>query len=180
MKDKLDPLRYPIGKFQPPEHISRKQLTEWIQELEILPSRYQDLVAQLEEEQLETPYREGGWTVRQVVHHVADSHHNSYVRFKWALTEESPVIKPYDEKGWAALFDSQTSPVQFSLDHLRVVHTKLVFLLRGLTSEQLKREFIHPEGQVRTSLEENIGRYVWHGKHHYAHIENLLIRKGWK
>lgn len=179
MEEKLDSLRYPIGKFQRPDLISREQLLEWIQELDDMPGRYQELVAQLEEEQLETPYRPGGWTVRQVIHHVADSHHNSYIRFKWALTEDNPVIKPYDEKGWAALFDSRTAPIQISLDHLQVVHTKLVYLLRGLTDDQLKREFVHPEGQVYTSLEENIGRYVWHGNHHYAHIHQLLIREGW-
>lgn len=110
---------------------------------------------------------------------MADSHHNSYLRFKWALTEAEPVIKAYDEKAWADLFDSKTAPIELSLAHLRAVHAKLVFLLRGLDGEQLKRVFVHPESQAKTPLDENIGRYAWHGRHHLAHIENLLKRKGW-
>ena len=147
--------------------------------METYPEKLRSLVEGLSEEQLETPYRPEGWTVRQLVHHISDSHHNSYIRFKWALTEDMPVIKVYDEKKWAELHDTRTAPIALSLAHLNAVHTKLVFLLRGLNRSNLKRSFIHPEGNIKTSLEENIGRYVWHGKHHYAHIENLLNRKGW-
>lgn len=178
--DKPDSLRYPIGKFEMPDPLGQEQLEMWIHELEVMPERYRELTAGLKAYQLDTPYRPGGWTVRQVVHHVADSHHNSYIRFKWALTEEDPVIKPYDEKAWAGLFDSQTAPIHISLDHLGAVHAKLVYLLKGLSPDQLKRRFIHPDGNLSTTLEENIGRYVWHGNHHYAHIENLLLREGWK
>ena len=178
-KNSLETLRYPIGKFESPEPIAEHHIEDWIQQLERMPKRYQDLVYNLREEQLETPYRPGGWTIRQVIHHVADSHHHSYIRFKWALTEESPRIKPYFEKEWAKLFDSQEAPVQLSLDHLKVVHAKLVYLLEGLSRSELQRTFIHPDGNVVTSLEENIGRYAWHGNHHYAHIKNLLIREGW-
>ncbi len=176
----LETLRYPIGKFQRPEIITPEQIQDWIKQLEELPGRIQTLCSKLTEEQLGTPYRPEGWTVRQLVHHIADSHHNSYIRFKWALTEESPVIKPYFEKEWANLFDSRSAPIQLSLDHLKAVHAKLVYLLKGLSPIDLKRTFLHPDDKESTSLEENIGRYAWHGSHHYAHIEQLLIREGWK
>lgn len=175
----MEQLRYPIGKFEAPPTITKEQLEEWITVLEHLPQRLQDLVASLSEEQLETPYRPGGWTVRQLVHHISDSHHHSYIRFKWALTEDNPVIKPYGEKAWADLFDSKTAPVQMSLDHLKVVHAKLVHLLKGLSKDDLQRKFTHPDGNIESTLEENIGRYAWHGSHHYTHIANLLAREGW-
>lgn len=178
-KQELETLRYPIGKFHMPENISELQIEEWIDALEEFPERLKNLVLSLDQEQLETPYRPGGWRVRQLIHHISDSHHNSYIRFKWALTEDNPLIKVYDEKKWAELHDSITAPIENSLFHLEAIHRKLVFLLRGLGSNELKRTFIHPEGGVETSLEENIGRYVWHGNHHYAHITNLLRRKGW-
>ena len=171
-------LRYPIGHFEVPESITDTLLSEWTEALQFFPGKLSDLVGLLVDVQLDTPYRPGGWTIRQVVHHLADSHHNSYMRFKWALTEPTPLIKVYDEKSWASLFDSQTGPVSISLNHLRAVHDKLVYLLKGLDRDQLKRKFRHPQSGL-TSLEENVGRYVWHGNHHYAHIENLLQEKGW-
>ncbi|SRR5690606_5284612 len=174
----LDRLRYPIGKFKVPEAINENQLNEWISVLEHFPQRLLALVSPLSEKQLDSPYRPGGWTIRQLVHHISDSHHNCYSRFKWALTEEGPLIKAYDEKGWAELFDSRTAPVQLSLDHLRAVHAKLVHLVKGLSREDLKRTFIHPNGQVEYSLEEQLGRYAWHSVHHYTHIENYLKREG--
>ena len=128
--------------------------------------------------QLDTPYRPGGWTVRQVVHHVPDSHLNSLVRFKWALTEDRPTIKAYDEKGWAALPDYQVIPIAHSLDLLESLHVRWVGLLRNLSWTQLQREFVHPEsGPV--SLAETIGAYAWHGQHHLAHIQHLIEREGW-
>lgn len=175
----IEALRYPTGKFKRPERISLDQIQIWIDALEAYPAKLQSLVQNLDDSQLDTAYRPGGWTIRQVVHHVADSHHNSYTRFKWALTEEQPVIKPYEEKGWAGLHDSLKAPLSLSLDHLRAVHAKLVYLLHGLDPQQLERIFIHPEGQVASSLAENIGRYVWHGKHHYMHIRNACLRQGW-
>ena len=178
-KETLEKLRYPIGKYEIPDPITDKHLEEWISILENLPQRLSTLVEPLSEAQLETPYRPGGWTVRQVIHHVSDSHHHSYIRFKWALTEDNPIIKPYLQSGWAELFDSRTAPIQMSLDHLKVVHHKLVYLLRGLSREQLQRKFTHPEDNSETSLLENIGRYVWHGNHHFAHINNLIHREGW-
>ncbi|WP_437396926.1 YfiT family bacillithiol transferase [Flagellimonas lutimaris] len=178
-KETLEQLRYPIGKFNMPESITENDLKQWITVLENLPQRLSDLVTPLTEQQLETPYRPEGWTVRQLVHHISDSHHNSYIRFKWALTEDTPTIKAYDEKAWAELFDTRTAPIQMSLNHLSAIHAKLVYLLKGLSSDDLKRTFIHPDGNQESTLEENIGRYAWHSNHHYAHIQNLIKRKGW-
>jgi len=175
----LEQLKYPIGKYVIPNPITDGHLSDWITILEQLPARFEAMVTPLSEKQLETPYRPGGWTVRQVIHHVSDSHHHSYIRFKWALTEDNPIIKPYLEKEWAHLFDTRTAPIQMSLDHLRAVHFKLVYLLRGLSEEQLQRTFVHPEGNEVSTLKENIGRYAWHGSHHFAHIKNLIDREGW-
>ncbi len=175
----LEKLRYPIGKFQVPTTITNKDLENWTLVLEQLPEKLEVMVISLTEEQLETPYRPGGWTVRQLVHHISDSHHNSYIRFKWALTEDNPVIKPYDEKAWAELFDSRTAPIQMSLDHLKAVHAKLVYLIKGLSQEQLQRKFIHPDGNQESTVAENVGRYAWHSNHHFAHIANLIEREGW-
>ncbi len=170
----LEKLRYPIGKFVVPRDITSQLLTTWINSLESLPDKLAALVVPLSDEELDKAYRPGGWTIRQVVHHIADSHHHSYTRFKWALTEDQPLIKAYEEKDWANLFDSRTAPIQLSLDHLSAVHKKLVFLIRGLSEAQLSRSFIHPDGNVKTPLAENIGRYAWHGEHHLAHIANAL------
>ncbi|WP_318311499.1 YfiT family bacillithiol transferase [Flagellimonas crocea] len=178
-KKDLEQLRYPIGHFEAPNTIAPEDLRQWIEVLEHLPQRLTDLVSPLSEKQLETPYRPGGWTVRQLVHHIADSHHNSYIRFKWSLTEQNPVIKAYDEKAWAELFDTRTAPIQMSLDHLKAVHAKLVYLLKGLSSEDLNRVFVHPEGNQETTLKENVARYAWHSNHHFAHIKNLVKREGW-
>jgi len=175
----LEQLKYPIGKYKIPNPITEQHLDEWISILEHLPKRLEAMVLPLSKEQLETPYRLGGWTVRQVIHHVSDSHHHSYIRFKWGLTEENPIIKPYLEKEWSNLFDAKTAPIQMSLDHFKAVHAKLVYLLKGLSKEDLERKFTHPEGTIETTLAENVGRYAWHGSHHYSHIENLIKRQGW-
>ncbi len=175
----LEKLRYPIGHFVAPDRITDVMLADWIAQLEAPPIILEDLVKDLSGAQLETPYRPGGWTVRQVVHHVADSHHNSYIRFKWALTEDNPVIKPYDEKAWAELLDARTGPVHLSLNHLKAVHAKLVYLLKRLSRDSLERTFVHPDGNAATTLAENIGRYAWHGTHHYTQIKKLLQREGW-
>lgn len=175
----LEKLRYPIGHFVVPDVISEMHRLDWMAKLEALPVMLEDLVKDLTPEQLETPYRPGGWTVRQVVHHIADSHHNSYIRFKWALTEGAPMIKPYDEKAWAELHDTRNAPIYLSLNHLKAIHAKLVYLLRELSVEELLRTYIHPDGNAEVSVEENIGRYAWHGTHHYTQIKNLLMREGW-
>lgn len=176
----LAQLQYPIGQFKCPESITNAHLETWVDVLENFPSRLTELVASLDDVQLDTRYRPGGWTVRQVVHHVADSHHHSYIRFKWALTEDKPVIKYYYEHLWAELSDSKRAPIKMSLDHLAAVHYKLVYLLKSLNDEELNRSFIHPEHNEEVVLKKNIGIYAWHCNHHYAHIENLMLREGWK
>ena len=175
----MEALKYPIGTFTPPETISDEKLKEWITILEVLPAQLRDMVSEMKDEQLDTPYRPEGWTVRQVVHHVADSHHHSYIRFKWALTEDNPTIKPYLEKEWTNLPDLKGMPVEWSLKHLEAVHYKLVRLLRSLSDAQLERTFIHPDGNKTISSRQNVGRYAWHGMHHYMHIVNLVKRARW-
>lgn len=172
-------LQYPIGKFKAPETISNEKLNEWITILEMFPSQLRDMVSEMTEAQLDTAYRPGGWTVRQVVHHVADSHHHSYIRFKWALTEDNPTIKPYLQDKWAEQPDLVGMPVEWSLRHVEVVHYKLVRMLRAVKDEDLDRTFVHPEGRAVSSLRENTGRYAWHSMHHYMHISNLVKREGW-
>ena len=178
-KEQLEYLRYPIGRYKKTESVTEENLRDWIGVLEELPIRLEKAVSGLSEEQLETPFRPEGWTVRQLVHHISDSHHHSYIRFKWGLTEDNPVIKPYLEKEWSGLFDASSAPIQMSLDHLKAVHAKLVYLLKGLDQEQLARTFVHPEGNVQSTLADNIGRYAWHSNHHFAHIQNLIDREGW-
>ena len=170
----LEQQRYPIGRFQLPENISDQLLEEAITILQIFPENLTTLVSTLDTPTLDTPYREGGWTIRQVVHHIADSHHNSYVRFKWTLTEDNPVIKAYDEKAWADLGDYTNSPIAWSLDHVQVVHHKLVEVLRMLTTDQWERSFIHPETNASMNLKQLTLMYSWHSMHHYAHIKNAL------
>ncbi|REH47438.1 DinB family protein [Tenacibaculum gallaicum] len=172
-------LKYPIGKPNIPNEISSELLAEWIAIIENFPEGLEKLVSNLSEEQLDTSYRKNGWTIRQVIHHCADSHHNSYTRFKWTLTEDKPVIKAYFEDRWAELFDSKNAPIQLSLDVLKALHAKWVYFLKGLTEDELNKSFIHPDGNEEVSLKENIGIYAWHCNHHYAHIEQLLIRNNW-
>ncbi len=176
--DPIEQLKYPIGHAEIPEDISESDVKKWIDILDSFPLKIRFITQNLSEEQLDTPYRTGGWTIRQVVHHVVDSHSHSYIRFKWALTEEKPLIKAYHEELWAELHD-YNAPVELSLKALESLHAKLVYLLRGLSQKDLKRAFIHPETQQEVALDKNIGIYAWHCEHHYAHIENLLLRKGW-
>lgn len=172
-------LSYPIGKFDwsapvPPE--ARRPAIEDIAEA---PARLREAVRGLDAAQLDTPYRPDGWTVRQVVHHVADSHVNSYIRFRLALTEDSPLIKPYDQVAWAALPDARTAPVELSLALLDGLHSRWAALLGTLTDAEFARTFRHPEiGTVR--LDTNLALYAWHGRHHTAHITGLRQRSGWK
>ncbi|AUS04094.1 YfiT family bacillithiol transferase [Pseudotamlana carrageenivorans] len=175
----LEKLRYPIGKFECPKSISNSDLNAWISVLEQFPKRLESLVENLNDAQLDTEYRPGGWTIRQVIHHVADSHHHSYTRFKWALTEDKPLIKAYYEDRWAELSDSKFAPIDMSLHHIKAIHFKLVYLLKTLTEADLERRFIHPETNSEVKLNFQIGNYAWHSNHHYAHIENVLKQKGW-
>jgi hypothetical protein len=171
-------LRYPVGKFRFPESVSAQELAVFIDRIAETPAKMREAIAGLSDTQLDTPYRPGGWTVRQVAHHVPDSHMNSYVRFRLALTEESPVIKPYEEGRWAELSDARSMPVEPSLVLLESLHARWVPLLRSLSDADWKRSFRHPElGPV--SLENNAALYAWHGRHHVAHIIALRERMGW-
>lgn len=172
--DELQSLRFPIGQYEPPAQITAAHLAGWIDEIEALPGELRAVVAKLTQEQLDRPYREGGWTGRQVVHHIGDSHLNSYVRFKWALTEDRPTIKAYDEAAWAKTADYCEVPVELALDFLDALHRRWVILLRSLTPEQLARAFFHPESGQNVVLDYNVGMYAWHGKHHLAHVMSLL------
>ncbi|WP_298546749.1 YfiT family bacillithiol transferase [uncultured Aquimarina sp.] len=164
-------LQYPIGEFKCPKTITKEHISDWISDIEELPKKISDLVSDFSEEQLETPYRSGGWTARQVIHHIHDSHHNGYIRFKWALTEDKPVIKAYYEDRWAELFDTKSAPIHLSLDLIKALHAKWVYFLKGLSDNELEKVFIHPEGTVEISLAEDIGIYAWHGNHHLAHLQ---------
>lgn len=171
-------LRHPVGRYQPPPQITAEDRTRWIAELEALPSQLKQTINGLSEEQLDTPYRPGGWTIRQVVHHLPDSHMNSYVRFRFALTEDAPLIKPYSESVWAQLADAKSAPVDLSLGLLENLHARWIILLRSLSDDQFARVYRHPEsGDVR--LDKALGLYAWHGRHHLAHIANLRQRNGW-
>ncbi len=178
-KDPLYRLKYPIGEFDFAGEITRAVVNGWIDEIEQLPGKLRAVVSKLSDEQLDTPYRSGGWTLRQVVHHIGDSHLNSYIRFKWTLTEDTPTIKAYYEDRWAELPDYQRVPVAVSLDFIEALHRKWVILLRELSDADLQRAFIHPESGA-TLLGKNIGIYAWHGNHHLAHITRLCERKNWQ
>lgn len=174
----MEDLRYPIGVFHWSGQASEEQLQRWIQEIEELPVLLRLAVKGLDTEQLDTPYRPEGWTVRQVVHHVADSHINSYIRFKLALTEDQPTIKPYEEALWAELADSTTLPVETSLALLDALHLRWVTVLRAMSAADFERSFVHPVSGVLT-LAQAAGLYSWHGRHHLAHITSLKERMGW-
>ncbi len=164
-------MKYPIGPFIAPEEITSEMIQNWIEEIEIFPQTLRDAVQNLSEKQLDTAYREGGWTVRQVVHHCADSHMNSFIRFKLALTEDNPTIKGYDEAKWAEMPDYLQLAVEPSLKLLEGLHARWVVLLRSLTPEDLKRTYFHPEKQKSIPLDETIALYAWHGKHHLGHAK---------
>jgi uncharacterized damage-inducible protein DinB len=175
----MSDLRFPVGEFQMTEtKLDDAQREELIQQIAETPGKLRAAVSGLDEAQLDTPYRPEGWTVRQVVHHVPDSHLNSYIRFKLALTEEEPTIKPYDEASWAMLEDSK-SPIEVSLTLLESLHERWVTLLRSLSAGDFARVFVHPE-RGKISLDQNVALYAWHGRHHVAHITSLRERMGWK
>lgn len=165
----LEQLKYPVGKFVKPESITTELIDSAISEIENFPKLVKAEIQNLDEQDLQLRYRPGGWTISQVVHHCADSHINSYVRFKLALTENIPTIKPYEESLWADLQDKQLSPF-VSLKLLDALHEKWVYILKSLSEEDLNKEFIHPEQSERISLKENILIYSWHCRHHLAHI----------
>jgi DinB superfamily len=172
-------LQYPVGRFEWPDAVSPADRRRYIDEIEQTPKNMRAAVTGLSDQQIDTPYRPGGWTVRQVVHHLPDSHLNSYLRFRLALTEDEPTIKPYDQERWAELVDARTAPVELSLVLLDSLHKRWVLLLRSLSASDCSRKFRHPElGEV--TLEKNLALYAWHGRHHVAHITSLRERMAWR
>jgi len=171
----LDKLRYPVGRLERASTtpLDRATRERHLQTIEQLPSRVRSLVSGLDDAQLETPYRPGGWTIRQVVHHVPDSHMNAYIRMKLAVTEDAPAIKTYEEQLWAELPDGKSAPIDMSLALLDALHRRWMAFLRGLSAAQLQRTFVHPEWG-RVPIDEAIVMYAWHCRHHTAHIEQAL------
>ncbi|MDB5014610.1 MAG: metal-dependent hydrolase [Daejeonella sp.] len=174
MEKNLESLKYPIGKFTPPTVITSAHISQWIGEIAELPGKVKSVAERLDEKQLNTSYRPGGWTIRQVIHHLPDSHMNAYVRFKWAITEESPVIKPYYEDRWAECDEAKNGEITISLVLLESLHKRWVEFLKSLSGDDLKRTYIHPEHGQIFRLESVIGMYAWHGNHHLQHIINAF------
>lgn len=174
----MEDLRYPIGKYivQP---FSDKLWQEWVMDIKNLPQHLENAVLNLDEVQLDTPYREGGWTVKQLVHHVADSHMNAYIRFKLGLTEDNPTIKPYDEAAWAEMADTKNLPINISLTILHAVHARWNEVLKSMGRTDLDRTVFHPEHKKQLTLWELLGMYAWHSRHHTAHVTSLRERMKW-
>ena len=175
----LEQKKFPKGKYQEPENICDVTLDEYIKVIKDFPGRLKNLIENFNDEQLDTPYREGGWTVRQVVNHLADSHINSFMRLKLALTEDNPTIRPYDEAKWAELQDSLNMPVKPAMRMLKGTHQRWTALLKSMTNKQFERTFHHPEHNKDYNLRSHLALYVWHCNHHFAHIETLKKEKGW-
>lgn len=171
-------LRFPNGKFVLPAQFTKESRQRAIETIAETPTMLRDAVLGLDEDQLDMPYREGGWTLRQVVHHLPDSHVNAYIRLKLALTEPAPVIKPYDEAAWANLVDTTAVPIDVSLDLLEAVHRRWVALMRAMKDEDFRREYVHPD-TGRHALDHLLALYAWHGPHHVAHITTTRARMGW-
>ena len=177
MSTTADP-RYPIGKYQAKSDFTPEEVAAFIQRIASAPARIEQAIQGLSKGQLDTPYRAGGWTVRQVVHHVADSHMNAYIRVKWSLTEPSPTIKAYDEKAWAETPENSADPA-LSISLIKSLHAKWVALLTNLSPTDLKKDFVHPVTNRIAHLAQLTGMYAWHGDHHIAHITTLRERMNW-
>jgi hypothetical protein len=171
-------LRYPVGKYEP-QPFSETQKKAWLNDIKFLPQLLENSLLNLDEAQLQTPYREGGWTVHQVVHHVADSHINAYCRFKLGLTEDNPTIRTYEEKLWAELNDVKHIPVNISITLLHALHTRWYAAINNLADEDWQRTVFHPEHQKEQTIWYLLGMYAWHGRHHVAHITSLRERHNW-
>jgi uncharacterized damage-inducible protein DinB len=174
----MEDLRYPVGRFQRPRSLEPKQRRAAIDTIAEAPTKLRAAVSGLTDAQLDTPYRPEGWTVRQVVHHVPDSHLNAYTRFKLALTEDTPTIKPYNEAAWATLEDSKTTPVATSLALLDAVHDRWIRILRAMSPSDFSRTLNHPENGIM-NLDQMLALYEWHSRHHVAHVTTLRDRSGW-
>jgi len=171
--------RYPIGTFVPQENYTPAELSACIERIATLPQRLAAAAGTLTDAQLDTPYRDGGWTLRQVIHHVADSHMNAYIRLKWTLTEETPLIKAYNEKDWAQTPETK-APTALSLQLLSALHAKWTTLLRQIGPSDWQRSFLHPETNKHVRLDRQVALYAWHGDHHLGHVTSLKERMGWK
>jgi hypothetical protein len=174
----MENLRYPIGKYQLSPY-SDKLRQDFLNDIKFLPSLLENAVLNLDEAQLETPYRDGGWSLKQVVHHVADSHMNALCRFKLGLTENNPTIKPYDENAWSTLNDTKNLPINISITLLHALHMRLHEVVKSITGQDFNKTVYHPEAEKTMSLWYLLGQYSWHGKHHTAHITSLRDRMGW-
>jgi hypothetical protein len=174
----MDDLSYPVGRFQRPVSLSSAERRAGIDVIAAAPATLRAAVRGLNDAQLDTPYRPDGWTVRQVVHHVPDSHANAFIRFKLALTEDTPTIKPYDQDAWATLEDARSTPIETSLTLLAMLHDRWVRILNAMSPSDFDRKLIHPENGIM-SLDQVLATYEWHSKHHVAHITNLRVRHGW-
>jgi hypothetical protein len=174
----MEDLSFPIGKYieQP---FSETQLQEWLLDIEVLPKALEYAITNLDAAQLEIPYRSEGWNSRQVVHHVADSHMNAFIRFKLGLTEDNPTIKPYDQDAWVLLSDVENIPINISLTLLHAVHARMYEVLKNIKDDEWNRTVVHPEHGKQMTLWYLLGSYAWHGKHHTAHINKLREREGW-
>lgn len=174
----MEDLSYPIGKYEAQPY-SAEQKNKWLLDIELLPKALEYAITNLDAAQLDVPYRPDGWNSRQVVHHVADSHMNAFIRFKLGLTEDNPTIKPYDEKQWANLIDVQNIPINISITLLYALHARMYEVLKNITEDEWNRTVVHPEYNKQMTLWYLFGMYAWHGKHHTAHINKLREREGW-
>jgi hypothetical protein len=176
----LEKLKYPIGKFEAPSTYTSEYISAKIEEIRTFPERMKKETLHLSDEQLDTPYRPGGWNLRQLIHHCAESHMNGFIRTKWSLTENIPIIKAYDEVLWAELPDNLKMPIAPTLNLLEGLHYRWAFIMQNLSETDLQKSFIHPENNSEYSIKQIIGTYAWHGNHHLAHITNLKKYKNWK
>jgi hypothetical protein len=179
-EQELEKAKHPIGLYIKPETITKDTIEIYISSISSLPGKLRKAIAHLSDEQLDTSYRPGGWTIRQLVHHLADAHINGYIRFKLALTEENPNIKPYNENKWSELIDARTLPIEPSLKLIDGLHNRWTVLLNSMTIEDFKKTYYHPEHGKKLNLDEVLGEYAWHSDHHLAQITELKKRKGWE
>lgn len=179
MEHNQEELKYPIGRYQRPDTYTHQDLSEWMAVLRALPSWMDACIENLDAHQLQVPYREGGWTIQQLVHHVADSHMNAYIRLKLALTQDTPTINPYNQDAWALLADVETVPVNVSVTMLHTVHRRLIAVLEHMSATDWERTYYHPEYKREFPLWDMVALYAWHSRHHTGHIMGLRERMGW-